>query len=67
VCFGSLLASIHFMATLLGKKKKTNKIYSTSNMSSNDISEYEVDYTYLFNFKSLNHPVLLEKLFDELH
>jgi hypothetical protein len=55
------------MATLLGKKKKTNKIYSTSNMSSNDISEYEVDYTYLFNFKSLNHPVLLEKLFDELH
>lgn len=36
-------------------------------MSSNDISKYEVGYTDPFNFKSLNHLVLLEKLFDELH
>lgn len=55
-----------FFATSLGKKKKTTKIQSTSNMSDSDRSKDVENHINPFNPKNINHLPLLGELLDKL-
>jgi hypothetical protein len=60
----SHLVSTYFLTTPLGKKNKTIKIHSASNISSSDSSKDEEDHTNPFDSKNINHPTLFEELSD---